>query len=117
MFGVSMEDKVINRVETIDTERGRAYVFYINYAMPEYPKGFAFEDKTGKYTKHKGNGRAFVVVVASNVAEDVQRSVLRHELLHIELGHLDDRKHLTEEEKEREVEEHLLMEGYAVNYL
>ncbi len=50
------------------------------------------------------NSNGYVIVVNSQLSDEEQIRTTVHELCHIKLGHLDERKHISNEEKEDEVE-------------
>lgn len=60
------------------------------------------------YSQKKGDG--YVVLVAEHLSDEAKERTLWHELIHIVLGHFDDRRELTVKEKEQEVQE--MMEEY-----
>lgn len=54
----------------------------------------------------------YLILISDQVEGRQLERTLAHELLHIQLGHLDDRRDLPEEEKEAEVREALKAMGY-----
>lgn len=53
------------------------------------------------YTQKKKEG--YVVLIAEHLSESRKNLTIWHELLHIVLGHFDDRNYLSTEDKEKEV--------------
>lgn len=61
---------------------------------------YLMTEKAGsKKTKY-----GYLVVINPNLTPDEKMDALDHEIQHIIFGHYDDRKYLTKEEKEAEVE-------------
>lgn len=60
----------------------------------------------------KKYGYGYAILINSDISEGAQKRALYHELLHIMLGHLDERYELPEEEKELEVRTALKAMGY-----
>lgn len=50
------------------------------------------------------NDTGYTVLINRNLCPSKRESTIEHEIWHIILGHLDDRKELSEEQKENEVE-------------
>ena len=54
----------------------------------------------------------YLILISDHVEGRLLERTLAHELLHIKLGHLDDRRDLPEDVKENEVREALKAMGY-----
>ena len=57
-------------------------------------------------------GEGYLILVGDWLSEEAAESAIEHELLHIQLGHLDDDTK-TEEEKEKEVQDILRLRRSA----